>query len=227
MKSILTTTLLALLLLSCTGNTITLTQAEEAVLGAIDFEKDIAIELKGEFAAEFAKSEVIAYSYNAETQEFSETSQLNNAITFKVDEKEYVNYTMQNQRKIREYERKGYLVFLSEMNFGYDKDEVTILKSNDQFDIIKAVQTSGINYDHYNKDVIEKLKEWDNKYPFVITGAGYDWINAEFIEQPDDMFAFAQEVFEFCPDVVWQGADSVETLADIMAESNTLYLWWD
>jgi Domain of unknown function (DUF4253) len=58
-------------------------------------------------------------------------------------------------------------------------------------------------------------------------GAGQDWIEAEFASYPEDWLAFANDVYEFCPDVVDQGASDVATLAAEMRRSNTLYLWWD
>lgn len=60
-----------------------------------------------------------------------------------------------------------------------------------------------------------------------IVGAGGDWIEAEFVNQPKHMQVFAEEVYEFCPDVVDQGTDTVEALAEEMQETNLLFLWWD
>jgi hypothetical protein len=41
------------------------------------------------------------------------------------------------------------------------------------------------------------------------------------------MLAFARDVYAFCPDVVTQGAKTVEKLAAEMDRENVLYLWWD
>ena len=75
--------------------------------------------------------------------------------------------------------------------------------------------------------MIERLKKWDAEYGLVLRGVGFDWVEAEFKKQPADMRAFAEEVFKFCPDVVTQGTETVERLADEMQRENTLYLWWE
>jgi len=124
---------------------------------------------------------------------------------------------------------KGYMVFLSEMNFGIgnEPDEIAILKGTDQYEILRIKQTNGINYGVENKDVIDKLKEWEELYPFEILGADFDWVEAEFKTVPEDMDSFAEEVYEFCPDVVDQGTGTVEDLAEEMRKTKRLFLWWD
>ncbi|CEG11029.1 conserved exported hypothetical protein [groundwater metagenome] len=124
---------------------------------------------------------------------------------------------------------KGYMVFLSEVNFGIDNkpDEIAILKGTDQYDILRIKWTNGINYGIENKDVIDKLKEWEKRYPFEILGADFDWIEAEFKTVPEDMDSFVEEVYEFCPDIVNQGINTFENLSKEMRETKRLYLWWD
>ena len=41
------------------------------------------------------------------------------------------------------------------------------------------------------------------------------------------MKAFANEVYEFCPDIVDQGVGDVEKLAAGIAATKEVYLWWD
>jgi len=72
-----------------------------------------------------------------------------------------------------------------------------------------------------------QLKTWDSAYGLRFRGVGFDWVEAEFTRQPSDMMSFAKQVYKFCPDVVDQGAGTVEKLAAEMARTNALYLWWD
>jgi hypothetical protein len=60
-------------------------------------------------------------------------------------------------------------------------------------------------------------------------GAGYDWIDANFIVLLTDqeMKSFAQEMYEFCPDIVEQGTGSIEELIEEIKETKKLALWWD
>lgn len=122
---------------------------------------------------------------------------------------------------------QGHLVFLSEMNFGYDTDKIAIIKGSDQFDILRIKQTNGANYEIENQQIIDRLQDWNARFGINIIGADFDWVEAEFVKQPDDMAAFADEVYAFCPDSVEQGAGSVEELAEAMEEFNMIYLWWD
>ena len=123
--------------------------------------------------------------------------------------------------------KDGLMMFVSEQNYGDKPDELAILKTNDQYDIIRVMATDGINYDIDNAMVVKKLKEWEKTCSFEITGAGQDWMEAVFTKQPADMAVFAKQVYTFCPDVVDQGTGTQEGLAEEMKGKNTLYLWWD
>ncbi len=123
--------------------------------------------------------------------------------------------------------QKGYLVFISDQGLGADPARAGIVKGTDPYDILRAVQTDGANYDITNEQVIAKLKTWEQRYPFTITGAGLDWVEVRFTTPPADAEAFAEEAFRFCPDIVSQGTGSVSGLADEIRKTQTLFLWWD
>ena len=131
--------------------------------------------------------------------------------------------------KIRAALGKGYVVFVADQNFNINNkpDQVAVIRSDDQFDALRIMGTNGINYDLETKHVLQRLKAWDKKYGLTIVGAGMDWVQASFKAKPSPMLPFAREVYKFCPDVVDQGTDTVEKLAEEMARSNSLYLWWD
>ena len=42
-----------------------------------------------------------------------------------------------------------------------------------------------------------------------------------------EMQSFAQEMYEFCPDIVEQGTGSIEELIEEIKETKKLALWWD
>ena len=74
-------------------------------------------------------------------------------------------------------QERGYLIFVSENGYQIPST-VSVIKSNDQFDILRIQKTDGINYNIENKDVISKLKEQDLKYKGIkILGADYDWVD--------------------------------------------------
>lgn len=121
----------------------------------------------------------------------------------------------------------GFGVYQAEQNFGFEPDRLAIVSGTDPYAFLELVRVDGINYDLEHEAVVATLREWDNRYGLDYLGAGLDWVNARFRTPPSDMAAFAREVYAFCPDVVDQGTETVERLADEMRRSGTLYCWWD
>ena len=120
-----------------------------------------------------------------------------------------------------------YVVFRSKQEVGEAPDEVSVLKSADQFDALRIVRTNGVNYGISGDSVIARLTQWNAAYGLVVRGAALDWVEAEMQRPPSDMRAFADTVYAFCPDVVDQGTRTVAALADEMRRTRVLYLWWD
>lgn len=119
-----------------------------------------------------------------------------------------------------------YSAYLLDENFGYAPDQVAVLETGD-YEYLAVVRTDGINLDLEHEAVLERYKQWDAKYGLQLIGAGTDWLEAEFRQPPEDWLAFANEVYEFCPDVVDQGSGEVAALAKEMQETGRVYLWWD
>lgn len=150
-------------------------------------------------------------------------------ISFVTFEEKAEEIVVELQSKIKQL---GYLAFINERNFiqsGKSKCRIGVLKESNQFQLLKILQTNGENYYISNDDVILKLKQWNNRYPFSIIGADFDWIGAKFTVLPSnqDLQSFAQEVYEFCPDIVEQGTGSIEELIEEIKETQKLFLWWD
>jgi hypothetical protein len=120
-----------------------------------------------------------------------------------------------------------YTPFVVEMNAGLKIEKIGILKGTDQYEIVRIMHTNGDDYDISNQDVLERLKEWEIHSPFNIIGADNDWVELEFRSLPRDLKAFAEEVYDFCPDAVDQGPGSVEGLIKDIKKTKRLLLWWD
>lgn len=132
-------------------------------------------------------------------------------------------------RRLQDSAPTGYLAFISDMNFGIggDPDQVSVLKASSPYAALEAMGTNGWNYDLGPETVIARVRQWDERFGLILRGAGFDWLEAEFRRQPQDMLEFAKEIYEFCPDVVDQGTETVEALAAEMKRTNAVYLWWD
>jgi len=106
-------------------------------------------------------------------------------------------------------------------------DIVTVIKGNNTYDILRVQGTEASNYRLDTKEIIAWLKEKQKQAPFVITGAGADWLEARFIKPPINMHAFARTVRSFAPDIIDPEKGSVDKLAERMEKMNGFYLKWD
>ena len=125
--------------------------------------------------------------------------------------------------------KKGYSVFLLENNFsiGDKNDYVAILKTTDKYDVLKQVGTDGINYNITNDSLIAIIKGLDKKYELELIGASGEWCEFIIHKEPENWIDFGNEIYKICPDIVDQGAGSVEVLAEEMKKTKRLYFWWD
>jgi hypothetical protein len=124
---------------------------------------------------------------------------------------------------------KGYSIFCLERNFGISgkPDVMGILKTTDQFEVLKQVRTDAANYDIDTDSLIKIMRVFDKKYLLDLIGASGDWCEFIINKEPNDWLVFAKEAYKACPDIVDQGSGTVEALADEMKKTKRLYFWWD
>jgi hypothetical protein len=102
----------------------------------------------------------------------------------------------------------GYHAFWSrrrEANGLQASEEIVLLRGDDPWQIVNIKATDGANYGLQTQDIIEWLQQLSPRCKFELTGAADDWVALRFETLPADICAFAQEVYEFCPDSVDQG----------------------
>lgn len=121
----------------------------------------------------------------------------------------------------------NHLVFQADRSYGYGLDSVGIIPSRDPFDMLRVRSTSGVNYDISGDSVLALARRWDEQFGLEFTGAGPDWFEARLRRRPTDFLALARVLYAVCPDIVDQGTNTVEALADEMRRTNTLFCWWD
>lgn len=129
-------------------------------------------------------------------------------------------------KKLKEkFRSAGYLLFV--FTGEDDAQSIAVLKGSNDLEILRYRKTDGCNYDYENEDIIAKIAEWDQQYGLVVLGCGRDWLELEFKKLPEDLNAFAEEVYAFCPDSVDQGVGEVENLKEVIEETQGVWLWWD
>ncbi|GMN07184.1 DUF4253 domain-containing protein [Croceitalea sp. MTPC5] len=188
----------------------------------VSFDDGVIELLRKETKSEFTrlKTEIISVYPDREEKQIIEP----NAIEFEINGDNSLDLVLRLKDKLKPM---GYYVFRSEQNFGYSKDKIAVIKTEDQFDILRYQATNGGNYDIDTDSIINELKRWDEKYNLEILGADFDWVEGQFLNPPKNFTALADKMYEFCPDIVDQGTGDIETLEEELSQSNQLFLWWD
>lgn len=105
--------------------------------------------------------------------------------------------------------------------------ELVIGSGASQFDILRIAASDAVNFNKGTEDLIQQIQVWDKAYGVDIFQAETDTVQFRFIKIPADLKAFAEEAYEFCPDIVDQGVGSIDQLANSISASGKLLLWWD
>jgi len=133
--------------------------------------------------------------------------------------------------KIRNRLRPGVVAFVGTRNSLADTPvngtELVVAGAKSQFDILRIAASDAINYGKETEDLVRTLQRWDERYGIDIYAAQTDTIQLKLKSLPRDMKAFANEVYEFCPDVVDQGTGDVQRLAAEIVATREVFLWWD
>jgi hypothetical protein len=87
-----------------------------------------------------------------------------------------------------------------------ETDEVAVIKAGDRYDPVRLRRTDGGNYDIFTDDIIGRLRLWEAVCRFDVVGVSTSWVALTFQTLPEELCAFAEEVYLFCPDSITQGA---------------------
>jgi hypothetical protein len=204
----------ALLLTAGTENVVTLTAHEEHLAGQIGFKKEVLKRIKREIDAPIHRLS----GYDESGYQIMVSGVV---VSVPRSRSETVRSSLKGKLA-----PSGCLVFFVEMNDRIKRDRLGIIKGTDQFDILRVMQTNGENDDLSHEEIIEQLREWEQQYPFEIIGAENDWVELELKTVPKDLMSFAEDVYDFCPDAVDEGAGTVKELANQLKATRRLLLWW-
>ena len=73
--------------------------------------------------------------------------------------------------------------------------------------------------DIVTNDVIDKLKKWDSIYGIEVSGVREDCFNIKFISLPSDLTNLTQEIYEICPNVIYQGFGCIDDMIIVMTQA--------
>lgn len=149
-----------------------------------------------------------------------------------------------------DYKRREQLMdedWQSAMRNAQERSLIGVVKLDDHYQIVEFFGTGAGNYGLSNQDMIDKLREWETLCQFEILGGGGDTLVLAFKTLPEDLLAFANDVYEFCPDLMDQGyigplldegatmeeigeamdEQTVDDLADYLRRNKFVSFWWD
>ena len=104
--------------------------------------------------------------------------------------------------------------------------DVGIIKALNQFDIINLVKTEAGNFDLTTEDIIEKVQSWEKFSRIQLTVVDSDRVEGILLDKPKNVTKFADEIYEFAPDVIEQGTGTKKALIQDL-KNGYFWLWWD
>lgn len=132
---------------------------------------------------------------------------------------------------LREKLKPGLVAFIGTTQWlGKEKNdgaEVVVCLGSSQFDILRIAQSDAINYGMKTEDLIEKLQDYDRNFGINIFHAETDTLEFELVSMPANLTSFAEDIYQFCPDIVNQGCGSISELIEIIKMTGQVSLWWD
>ncbi|MDR6147758.1 hypothetical protein QE363_003551 [Sphingomonas sp. SORGH_AS870] len=77
---------------------------------------------------------------------------------------------------------------------------------------------------------VAALRDWNRRYGAELVGINGDTMNIRVRTRPKDRaeaLGLAREMYEYCPDIIEQGAGTLSNLAAGLMTSNWWFFWWD
>ena len=134
-------------------------------------------------------------------------------------------YARLNERKL-----SANVYFFGCGGYASDKNRyIGVVKTTDRYDLLRIMETEGVNYEVDTEDIITFLKKWEGVVPFLITACEADSVVIQVDGGNASLPAMVAEAVVLCPDLI---ADEVtpETLDGLLGfvrQSGEIAFWWD
>lgn len=127
----------------------------------------------------------------------------------------------------RRWLERGCFVF--EPTYSSDGPEtLAVLPCNHWSVALAVMQTDGVNCGLSPHDILLWLERLATRQPFALQTIARDTLAGVFLTPIADPKALAQSMYEFCPDIVDQGCQTVGALArELRKQPARLFFWWD
>jgi len=218
---------ISIVIIGCGSKGGTISNAEQHLCDSLQIDPSVILDLR-----QHTDAEVEAFHYSLSRQINPDGSEIEldpihlKGLVFQ----ETAENTQELLDKLQSpLKKKGYTLFTLDQNFGIagKLDIMAILNTTDKYEVLNQIKTDGINYEITTDSLVKIIKTFDEKYNLELTAASGDWCEFRIMKEPTDWLTIANEAYAVCPDIVDQGAGSVETLAEEMKRTRRLYFWWD
>ena len=111
--------------------------------------------------------------------------------------------------------------------FTVGNERVLLIPTDDKFAIMAVF---GVNANEQQKDtreIIHWFRQLDQEHPFQLRGCRFDAVEIEFDRLVEDPAKMAQRMYDFCHDLVGQGFETLDKLADHLKADRRVWFWWD
>lgn len=105
-------------------------------------------------------------------------------------------------------------------------DRLICVPTPNPYEVVALIQPRAGEHDIGVFEILAFLRKQE-PLGWQLIGIGYDTVDLEFSQLPSDIDAFAKELYDFCPDLIDQGFESQEALAQHLLSTKRVHFWWD
>jgi hypothetical protein len=104
---------------------------------------------------------------------------------------------------------------------------VGAVKTMDRYDILRIMETDGVNHDVFTENIIHFLKKWEERISFSIAECEADAVVLQLEDMNVELQEFAAEALAICPDLVSGFEMPADLIRYIKDNKGQIEFWWD
>lgn len=105
-------------------------------------------------------------------------------------------------------------------------EQILVVPTRDPYTVLALIQPRAGEHEVGVFEMLAFLRRYES-LQWELTGVGYDVISLKFGRLPDDMEAWAKELYAFCPDLIDQGFEDLAQMVEHLRQHHALRFWWD
>jgi hypothetical protein len=110
---------------------------------------------------------------------------------------------------------------------GLETDALALYPTRDPYEVMRVMETNGINHRLSTEDVIAWFRREEAKYPIQFGAIAYDYVGGHLMGLVPDATDFARRFITFCPDIRAESMISARQLGNEFRGTREVFCWWD